>query len=403
MANIKLGLKKKNGVFYVVFNLYHKRDKRQVFTGYTVENKKDLIISDPKTGDGILKKNPKIKNIARANNEIKNALENFRAKLATIEKNKDIAALEISDLKNQVFNNSNNYLTTALNDKFKRLENAGKFTTSKNYFRTLNYWRKYLDKENILFDEITPQLLKNAEIDYLARGRSLNGFWGICKDTKAVFNEYIKGGLLDPAIYPFNHYKAKFEKTKKRAISKDLLNKIFSAPVKGSQKNAVDIFKVSFFLAGINITDLALLRVNSIIDGKIHYKRSKTGDLFKWDIAPQIAPIINAWKKGKKPNDYLAPILSQENGKDILKTISLATGAINWNLNKVAGSVGINENITTYTARHSWASIARDNGVKIHIISKALGHESIKTTEIYLNELNYTDVNQANELISGLF
>ena len=143
--------------------------------------------------------------------------------------------------------------------------------------------------------------------------------------------------------------------------------------------------------------------VKSIDKDRLFYKRVKTGKEYSIKLTDSVQEIINYYIKGKGKNDYLFPIIKRtDNPFDTLKDINNCLKTHNKYLKKIAEIAGVSANMTSYVSRHSWASIANFSGIPIGIISEGLGHEDIKTTQTYLADFNYSDIDEANKLISNL-
>ena len=148
------------------------------------------------------------------------------------------------------------------------------------------------------------------------------------------------------------------------------------------------------------MVDMAFLRKTDLVDGHIIYNRSKTGQRLMVEWLPEMQAIVD--KYPCNPTEFLLPILTKDGGNNI-HAYRNQGAKINRNLKKVAERVGLGMNLTLYTARHSWASLARSQGVAISVISEGMGHDSERTTRIYLSELDCSVIDSANrEILSVL-
>jgi len=148
----------------------------------------------------------------------------------------------------------------------------------------------------------------------------------------------------------------------------------------------------------MNLIDLAKLRLMDIGENRIFYGRSKTGDPLSVRITNEFAAILEYYMKGKKENDFIFPI-GYDGSVATFKKYSSDRRLVNKLLKKIAEDAGIEEKITSYYIRHSWATIAKNMGISTEIISEGLGHHSIKTTEVYLKSFDNSVLDDANELI----
>jgi integrase/recombinase XerD len=152
---------------------------------------------------------------------------------------------------------------------------------------------------------------------------------------------------------------------------------------------------------GMNWNDLALLRwENNIADNRIEYIRKKTRRIYSIAITPLIESILNQYKNPLKKNGYIFPIVTQTSPERVYKEIRHKNHIFNDELKLIAKEAKLDVNMTSYVSRHSWASIAKQMKVPIAVISEGLGHENQSTTEIYLDQLDYNEVDSANVMIT---
>ena len=223
------------------------------------------------------------------------------------------------------------------------------------------------------------------------------------RTLRSAYNKAIESKCARKSDYPFNDYRiSKFDvSTEKRAIAKaDVLK--FSTDVRPIGKRqyvqlSKDIFIFSYLCGGINFTDIANLTKENIIEGKrLHYIRQKTGKLIKLGLSEEALQIIGRYAAESK--GYLFPILNAQLHKTPLQKqnrIHKMLGKVNKNLKQLAAQLGVESNVTTYTARHSFASVLKKSGVNIALISEALGHSDLATTQIYLDSFDNEQVDEA--------
>jgi len=132
---------------------------------------------------------------------------------------------------------------------------------------------------------------------------------------------------------------------------------------------ARDLFLLSFFLRGMSFVDLCLLKKSDSVGGVLSYRRQKTGQLMqvKWE-----KPMHNFSKKlGQTGTIYLLPII-KEDGTDRRRQYENALRRENRNLKRIGKMIGLETPLTTYVARHIWASVAKSKNVSINAISEGL-------------------------------
>lgn len=237
-------------------------------------------------------------------------------------------------------------------------------------------------------------------------GLSVSSIGIYLRSLKRIINWAIREGMLDQQRYPFEHYTIPSAVTRKRALHKDDIRKLYEypAPPGSAQWRARQYFILSYLLQGINFTDLAYLKNRNIIAGRINYIRRKTHRVAKETkvlsiaISPQIEQIMLSLRAGDPdPEAYLFPILHDAEGpaaeKAAIKQFIKNTNK--W-LRHIARQVGVDPLLTTYYARHSYATQLKRNKVPVSLIQETLGHHNITTTERYLDSFENEEIDRAN-------
>lgn len=227
---------------------------------------------------------------------------------------------------------------------------------------------------------------------------------GICPNTssyymrnlRAIYNRAVEQGFVAQQN-PFKHVYTGIDKTRKRAVSLDVVREIRDLNLtKKSLVFARDIFLFSFYTRGMSFVDMAFLKKKDLQNGILTYRRHKTGQqlFIKWEKTMQ--ELIDKYDTSDIP--YLLPII-RNNGMDEWHQYQNEAHRINRNLKYIGKQMGLGIPLTTYVARHAWASIAQSKNVSLSVISEALGHDSEQTTRIYLASLDASIVDTANSLI----
>ena len=169
---------------------------------------------------------------------------------------------------------------------------------------------------------------------------------------------------------------------------------------KAAVERARDYFLFSYCAMGMPFIDLAFLRKAQVKNGYIEYRRHKTGQRIKVKIEPLMQQIINRY--ARENSYYLFPILSCSDERLAMREYERKRSKYNRLLGQLAKKTML-PHLTSYVARHSWASIAYSNNVALPIISKAMGHSSTQTTLVYISEINDHKIEEANKrMISPL-
>jgi integrase/recombinase XerD len=265
-------------------------------------------------------------------------------------------------------------------------------------------FKEYIKCRKLTFSDITPIWLKNFEAHLkLTKSRSTVGIY--LRNLRVLFNLAINEHRVK-AKYPFKKHKIKTGKGRKIALSAANIGKI--ANFKTSDPNESfyrDLFMFSFLGNGVNLSDILRLKQSNIIGDEIEYIRKKTElendeeSKLKFHITPQIRAIIKrCGNKAVGHDAYLFNLLKPEMDEQrIYAEIKQQTKQINKYLRQVARKSGINESVSSYTARHSWATIAKNSGTSMEYISESLGHSSFDVTRKYLDSFEETTRRKTSE------
>jgi integrase len=254
-----------------------------------------------------------------------------------------------------------------------------------------------------MFQRINYQFLKQLETNHIASGNTVNSLSVYLRTLRAIYNRAIKENVAKKDWYPFSNYSIKNTKTKKRAISKEDIQKIENYnPEKESQRfHARNYFLFSFYMIGLNFSDIAFIKPTNIINGRLEYIRKKTNKNYSLALFDKPQKILDYYKKGKEKDEYIFPIIKREDPEWIRKDIKNGLKTLNKYLRKIGEVLEIEGEMSSYVARHSWATIGKFLNVPIQVISEGLGHDSIQTTQIYLDSFDKGVIDDASQLISG--
>lgn len=218
------------------------------------------------------------------------------------------------------------------------------------------------------------------------------------RNVRAVFNDAIDNEIT--AAYPFRKFMVRAVPTAKRAYSIDRLRELFNYPVLPHEQKYLDLFKLIFYLIGINIVDLCNL--SEVIDGRIVYQRSKTSRLYNIKVEPEAQEIIDRYRGTKKLLNLA------DNFKDVhtfMSTVNRALKQIGPRRHEVKDGKkrlvyeSVFPDLSTYVARHTWATIAYELEIPNETIAAALGHSfGNRTTAIYIDK-DIRKVDEANRKV----
>lgn len=265
------------------------------------------------------------------------------------------------------------------------------------YRHTLDRIRLYdPDIDRRTFDDIDLKWLTDFEA-FCAKTASKNARNIHLRNIRAVFNYAIDYDVT--TAYPFRRFKIRPEETRKRSLSVDELRRLFDYPVEEYAEIYRDMFKLIFLLIGINTVDLHGLK-SITKEGRIEYKRAKTGRLYSIKVEPEAMEIIEKYK-GEKGLLCIADRWSDSrNFRHQLNKALQRIGVVE--RKGRGGKKMINsefESVSSYWARHTWSTVAADLDIPDAVISQALGHSATNpTTEIYIRR-NQKKVDKANRIV----
>lgn len=289
------------------------------------------------------------------------------------------------------------------NGLIEELRLDGKIGNSWVYESALNALKKFHPSE-LYFENIDYLFLDKYNKHLLRSGVKHNTAFFYLRTLRAFYNKAIKHKVVDRGLYPFHDITLKAEKTKKRAIDKLLIKEIvnLALPEQSTIWHVRNWFMLSFYLMGISIVDLALLTADNIKNGRICYKRQKTGKLYDIKLLPQAVAIIDHYKN--QPYGFILPIINRrtKNDEERLRLIKDRTRLANKYLKRMGELIETDQTITTYTSRHSWATVCKKLGFSIEIIAESLGHEyGNKTTAVYLDSFDQDVIDNANMVVAN--
>lgn len=278
-----------------------------------------------------------------------------------------------------------------------RLVRIGKTSTARTYSIVVKKYRLFLNGDDVPMQEIDSDMMVHFESHMKKQGMCANSTSYYLRNMRAIYNRAVDEGQVEQAL-PFRHVYTGIAKTVKRAIPVKQIKHMRQLDLSFDKdlEYARDMFILSFFLRGMSVVDMAFLKKTDLCDGYVIYRRQKTGQelRIKW-VAP-MQEIIDRYP-GYNP-DYLLPII-KEGSVDFKKAYRTRAHFINTKLKKIGKMVGCKIPLSLYVARHSWASVAKSSGVPLSVISEGMGHDSEKTTMIYLASLDTTAVDRANTKI----
>ena len=284
------------------------------------------------------------------------------------------------------------------NQYIQELESANRLRYADMYKCTMHSLIKFNKHLDIPFSDMDTIWLKRYEVWVQSQGLAINTLGTRFRHLRVIYNFAIEEKIVKSEYYPFNSFKVSklSQTTAKRSIQKDeilsVLNYQGQTPL---ECLAIDLFTFSYLAAGINFGDIARLTKDNILENRLIYIRKKTQKQIKVSLQEQAIKLIQ--KYSMPDNPYLFPILSSFHKTEQQKVnrIHKIIAKVNKSLKEIGERLNIPIDLTTYVARHSFATVLKRSGVNTSLICEALGHSSERVTQIYLDSFGNDQMEDA--------
>ena len=303
---------------------------------------------------------------------------------------------------NRFLNKAKSYadVLTVMDDYINQLNQEDRTGTAESYKCAYNSIKDFAcdkKRKKLPFELVTEEWLNSYEKWMLANEKSITTVGIYMRSLRTIINIGIEKGLLNQESYPFGKRKYVIPASRniKKALHIEDINKIVNyIPQHDSEARARDLWIFSYLCNGVNIKDIVLLQYKNIEGDKLLFVREKTKNTKKQDrnpisviILPEINAIIKRWGvRSLDPEAYIFGIIKPtDTPEDIHKKTKQLTKTINKYMKHIGERLEIPEKITTYTARHSFATILKRSGAPTEFISESLGHTNLQTTANYLD------------------
>ena len=283
-----------------------------------------------------------------------------------------------------------------------QLTAAGKLGTARNYIRARDSLARYLGDNDIPFISLTADFVSGYSLYLEKRGIVRNSVSVYMRILRAVYNSAVRS-LLVEQTFPFADVYTGVDRTMKKAVHEKVMSRLFRLDLHSSASLAFarDLFIFSYCARGMAFVDMAYLRKTDIRGGCIRYVRRKTGQQLCVRIEPDMSRIIRRYSRHSSV--YVFPILKSEEQEMAFRQYQVALNYYNRQLKRLAAMLRLGHGLSSYVARHSWATAARNHNIPLSVISAGMGHVSEKTTMIYLAMMENSVIDSANQrIISGL-
>lgn len=293
------------------------------------------------------------------------------------------------------------FLSTFVDARIEKKQELGKLGIINAYKSTRASIEKFANRKDICLSEIDACFVREYELYLLKTGLSPNTVCYYMRNFRTIYNYALEQGYISDKEYPFKQVHTKACQTAKRALAREQMQKIVLLPLTAGSKMdlARDIFLFSFYSRGMSFVDIIFLKKAQIKDGIITYSRHKTNQQL---LVGLTHPLINLIQKYENWSEYLFPLITETDYVKAYNQYKAALRNINRQLKKIAKMINADIPITTYVARHTWATLAKEKKVPTAVISEGLGHSSESTTRIYLKQFDHKVIDKFNKIVTNL-
>ncbi|WP_167604956.1 tyrosine-type recombinase/integrase [Maribellus sediminis] len=328
-------------------------------------------------------------------------LDEIRINAVNAAKNTDPFSFEVFEKKLRRRKGDGKNVIYHYKQRIKHYLELEQHSTADSYRLSLQSILKYIESQKgsipnqVSFNSVTPTFLQKYEFYMVKSGKSETTVGIYLRNLRAVFNHAIREGEVSEDLYPFG--KRKYEipqgRAVKKALSKNQIKALWHAkPLTPQQQKAKDFWFFSFICNGINMKDICLLKYENLKGDTIEFKRAKTRQTSKKNITTIVIHLTDYAKsviekygnENREADQYIFPILTESTPPIEVRPIVINfTRIINLHIKLLAKANNLPEEISTYWARHSFATLAIQGGANMEFVKEAFGHQNITTTQNY--------------------
>lgn len=384
----------KNGKFPVKVKVYYQKKPKYYSTGICMTKEEWNRLPESKSYES---------------KKIKHAIESsFSLVRINVEALAEKGTFSFNTLNLRLGKATGDSLNNAIRAKIEDLKREERIGTMQ-FFKCTLVMIEEVGGKDIPFSSITVEWLQKCEKIW-SKTRSISTIGMHMRNIRTLMNDAKRVGVIKESQYPFGKglYEIKTGTGRKKGLSKEQLKAIFDYKSDNETTNRYkDLWMFSYLCNGINPTDMLKLKFSDIVDGEICFVRQKTEKTTKnrkeirATISKQMQAIIDKW--GNKPlsDNYIFPYMKGNETAIEAKAITRdIVKRINKRMKLIGKELGIG-NITTYTARHTYATILKRSGANISYISESLGHTDLRTTEAYLASFEKEERTKNTQLLTS--
>ena len=277
------------------------------------------------------------------------------------------------------------------------IKKRNKFKTAESYKYSVKRFLDYVEKPNFRLSGMNAKIIEAFENQLQKDGVCKNSTSYYMRVLRSIYNQAVKSKIIKQKN-PFENVYTGVAKTRKRAISRKYMMKIGKLQVSHSDLElSRDIFLFSYFMRGMAFVDVAFLKKSQIQGDYILYKRRKTNQELQVKMESCIKKLIG--KYAASTSDFIFPILSGDDAYRHFMQYKQALRNHNLHLKELSRQLQVPEKLTSYVSRHSWATNAKNMNIPVSVISESMGHDTEKTTMIYLAAMDRTMIDYYNKRV----
>ncbi|WP_320996093.1 site-specific integrase [Bacteroides sp.] len=394
------GRRLNNGTYPLVFQVIHSRRKKLLYTGFRLKEEV-FNEAEEKIVDGT-DATLTATDITKMNRELRKMKNMIHTRIRQLERTTEpftvedvLAQFTRANVRQQF------YILRYIDTQIERKKKLKKEGTAAAYKSTRSSLAKFLDGSDIRMPEIDLRFIRRYEDFLYNNGVAENTVSYYLRNLRTLYNQAVVDGYHPHGEYPFVKAQTRPAKTVKRALSREDLQTMANLKLEDAPelKFARDLYLFSFYAQGMAFVDIVLLKKSDIYNGVLTYSRHKSKQFIRIAVTPQMQELMDKYETEGK---YVFPII-RDNSSSEYTQYRLALGRINRHLKRIAAMIDVKIPLTTYTARHTWATLARDCGAPVSVISAGLGHTSEEMTRIYLKEFDVSQLDKVNSIVTKLF
>ena len=394
------GRRLNNGTYPLVFQVIHSRRKKLLYTGFRLKEEA-FNEAEEKIVDGT-DATLTATDITKMNRELRKMKNMIHTRIRQLERTTEpftvedvLAQFTRANVRQQF------YILRYIDTQIERKKKLKKEGTAAAYKSTRSSLAKFLDGSDIRMPEIDLRFIRRYEDFLYNNGVAENTVSYYLRNLRTLYNQAVVDGYHPHGEYPFVKAQTRPAKTVKRALSREDLQALANLKLEDAPelKFARDLYLFSFYAQGMAFVDIVLLKKSDIYNGVLTYSRHKSKQFIRIAVTPQMQELMDKYETEGK---YVFPII-RDNSSSEYTQYRLALGRINRHLKRIAAMIDVKIPLTTYTARHTWATLGRDCGAPVSVISAGLGHTSEEMTRIYLKEFDVSQLDKVNSIVTKLF